>query len=164
MKKLFLAFSLMLALVLVGCSSGSSEPKVKDIPVDDIKAVVNTEALLPAQPTAELPASEYYALESVKDKFSEGFVLKAMLSTNYQDVFVVKANTEEDVEAIKAVFEDYKTNDTNVKMFANGYGNADNIDIAANTIIGSQGNYVYFIAAKDSAAVETAILDTILEK
>ena len=154
MKKLIMALAIVLSLSLVGCSS---ESEVKDIPIDEIKTVVNTETLLPAQPVAEMPASEYYVFESVKDKFSEGFTLKALMSTNLQDVFVLKANSADDVESIKAAIEEYK-NSSDFKMFADGYGNPDNINIAANSILNSKGNYVYFIATADSAAVEAEIL------
>ena len=95
MKKLLIAFSLVFTLALVGCSSKN---QVKDVPVEDIKTAINNETLLKVQPVEELPATDYYVFESVKDNIKEGFVLKASMNVKLQDVFVVKTNDVEKVE------------------------------------------------------------------
>jgi uncharacterized protein YcfL len=87
MKKLLITFSLIFTLALVGCSSKN---EVKDVPVEDIKNAINNETLLKVQPIEELPASDYYVFESVKNNIKEGFVLKASMNVKLQDVFVVK--------------------------------------------------------------------------
>ena len=68
MKKLLIAFSLIFALALVGCSSKN---EVKDVPVEDIKNAINNETLLKVQPIEDLPASDYYVFESVKNNIKD---------------------------------------------------------------------------------------------
>ena len=46
MKKILIAFSLVLTLAVVGCSSKN---QVKDVPVENIKASINNETLLKTQ-------------------------------------------------------------------------------------------------------------------
>jgi len=153
MKKLVALFSLVLTLGLVGCSSKS---EVKDVPVNDIKAAINNETLLPIQPVADVDAKEFYAFENVKDNIKEGFVLQAMMNVKLQDVFVVKTD---DVEKVKQAIEDYKTN--NLKMFADGYGGDENITSVADSKLESVGDYVYFIAAPNASDIEAKILEMI---
>ncbi|MGL4914037.1 MAG: DUF4358 domain-containing protein [Romboutsia sp.] len=153
MKKLLLLFTLVFALSAVGCSSKS---EVKDVPVEDIKAVVNTEALLSQQPVSDIDAKEFYAFETVKDNIQEGFVLQAMINVRLQDVFVVKTD---DVDKVMKTLEEYKTN--SLQMFADGYGGDENADAVANSILASKGNYVYFIATKNAKDIEAKILEVI---
>jgi len=153
MKKLVALFSLVLTLGLVGCSSKS---EVKDVPVNDIKAAINNETLLPIQPVADVDAKEFYAFENVKDSIKEGFVLQAMMNVKLQDVFVVKTD---DVEKVKQAIEDYKTN--NLRMFADGYGGEDNAKAVADSVLESVGDYVYFIATPNVKDVEAKILEMI---
>ena len=155
MKKILIAFSLMFTLALVGCSSKN---QVKDVPVEDIKASINNETLLKAQPVEEIPAIDYYVFENVKDNIKEGFVLKASMNVKLQDVFVVKTD---DVEKVKSAIQDYKDNDMNFKMFADGYGGEDNITAVADSILASKGDYVYFIATPNAKEIETKILEVI---
>ena len=155
MKKLFIAFSLVFTLSLVGCSSKN---EVKDVPVEDIKTAINNETLLKVQPVEELPATDYYVFESVKDNIKEGFVLKASMNVKLQDVFVVKTD---DVEKVKSAIQDYKDNDMNFKMFADGYGGEDNITAVADSILASKGDYVYFIATPNAKEIEAKILEVI---
>jgi len=153
MKKLVALFSLVLTLGLVGCSSKS---EVKDVPVNDIKAAINNETLLPIQPVADVDAKEFYAFENVKDSIKEGFVLQAMMNVKLQDVFVVKTD---DIEKVKQAIEDYKTN--NLRMFADGYGGEDNAKAVADSVLESVGDYVYFIATPNVKDVEAKILEMI---
>ena len=153
MKKLVALFSLVLTLGLVGCSSKS---EVKDVPVNDIKAAINNETLLPIQPVADVDAKEFYAFENVKDSIKEGFVLQAMMNVKLQDVFVIKTD---DVEKVKQAIEDYKTN--NLRMFADGYGGEDNAKAVADSVLESVGDYVYFIATPNVKDVEAKILEMI---
>ena len=153
MKKLVALFSLVLTLGLVGCSSKS---EVKDVPVNDIKAAINNETLLPVQPVADVDAKEFYAFENVKDSIKEGFVLQAMMNVKLQDVFVVKTD---DIEKVKQAIEDYKTN--NLRMFADGYGGEDNAKAVADSVLESVGDYVYFIATPNVKDVEAKILEMI---
>ena len=155
MKKLLIAFSLIFTLALVGCSSKN---EVKDVPVEDIKTAINNETLLKVQPVEELPATDYYVFENVKDNIKEGFVLKASMNVKLQDVFVVKTN---DIEKVKSAIQDYKDNDMNFKMFADGYGGEDNITAVADSILASKGDYVYFIATPNAKEIESKILEVI---
>ena len=155
MKKLLIAFSLIFILALVGCSSKN---EVKYVPVEDIKNAINTETLLKVQPIEELPASDYYVFESVKNNIKEGFVLKASMNVKLQDVFVVKTD---DVEKVKSAIQDYKDNDMSFKMFGDGYGGDDNITAVADSILASKGDYVYFIAAPNAKDIETKILEVL---
>ncbi|MGL6106280.1 DUF4358 domain-containing protein [Romboutsia sp.] len=156
MKKLLVLFSLVFTLGLVGCSPKS---EVKDVPVDDIKAAINNETYLKAQPVAEGPAKDSYIFESVKDKIKEGFVLQAMMNVKLQDVFVIRTD---DVEGVKAAIQAYK--DNNLKMFGDGYGGEDNITAVADSILESKGDYVYFIATTNAKDIETKILEMISNK
>lgn len=153
MKKTLVLLSIVLTLGLVGCSSKS---EVKDIPVNDIKTTINTEALLPNQPVADSDAKEFYAFENVKENIKEGFVLQAMMNVKLQDVFVVKTD---DVEKIKQAIEDYKTN--SLRMFADGYGGEENATAVADSILESVGDYVYFIATPNASDIEAKILELI---
>ena len=153
MKKTLVLLSIVLTLGLVGCSSKS---EVKDIPVNDIKTTINTEALLPNQPVADSDAKEFYAFENVKENIKEGFVLQAMMNVKLQDVFVVKTD---DVEKIKQAIEDYKTN--SLRMFADGYGGEENATAVADSILESVGDYVYFIATSNASDIEAKILKLI---
>lgn len=153
MKKLLVLFTLVFALSAVGCTSKS---EVKDVPVNDIKAVVNTEALLPQQPVSDIDAKEFYVFETVKDNIQEGFALQAMINVRLQDVFVVKTD---DVEKVKKAIEEYKTN--SLKMFADGYGGPENAEAVTNSILESKGNYVYFIATTNAKDIEAKILEVI---
>lgn len=153
MKKLLLIFSLLFTFALTGCSS---EPKVKDVPVSDIKEAIMSEKLIDVEPLNEMDAKDFYALESVKDKIDEGFMLGAMINVKLRDVVVVKTS---DAEAVTKALEDYKEN--SLKMFADGYGGEDNIESVSNSILKTVGNYVYFIATPNATAIETAILEVI---
>ncbi|MGL5313103.1 MAG: DUF4358 domain-containing protein [Peptostreptococcaceae bacterium] len=153
MKKLLVLFSLVFTLGLVGCSSKS---EVKDVPVDEIKNAVNNETLLQVQPVSELPATESYVFENVKDNITEGFVLQAMMNVKLQDVFVVKTD---DVEKVKSAIETYKEN--SLQMFADGYGGEENATAVADSILENKGNYVYFIATPNAKEIESKILEII---
>lgn len=155
MKKLILMCSLIFTFALVGCSS---EPKIKDIPVNDIKEAILSEKLIDVEPLNDIDAKEFYGLESVKDKIDEGFMLGAMINVKLRDVIVIKTS---DVESVTKAFEDYNTN--SLKMFADGYGGDDNAESVSNSILKSVGNYVYFIATPNASEIETTILKMIQE-
>ena len=154
MKKLFLLFTLILSLGIVGCSS--KESKTKDISVEDIKNSINNEETLQIQPILDLDAKEFYAFENIKDSIKEGFVLQSMINIKLQDVFVIKTN---DTENIKSAIEDYKENSLN--LFEGGYGGDENATSVSNSILKSKGDYVYFIAAPNASDIESKILDII---
>lgn len=151
MKKLLMLFSLVFTLGLVGCTSKS---EVKDVPVDDIKSAINNETYLKTQPISDIPATESYIFENVKDKIKEGFVLQAMINVKLQDVFVIKTD---DVESIKSAIQDYK--DNGLKLFAGGYGSEENATAVAESILESKGDYVYFIATTNAKDIEAKILE-----
>lgn len=153
MKKLLLICSLLFTFALVGCSS---EPKIKDVPVSDIKEAIMSQKLIDVDQLNEMDAKDFYALESVKDKIDEGFMIGAMINVKLRDVVVVKTS---DAEAVTKALEDYKTN--SLRMFADGYGGEDNIESVSNSILKTVGNYVYFIATPNAADIEKAILEVI---
>lgn len=153
MKKLLLLFSLILTFSLVGCSS---TPKVKDVPVSDIKNAIISEKLIDVEPLNDIPAKDAPALSSVKDKIEEGFMLQAMINVKLRDVIVVKTN---DTEAVIKALEDYKEN--SLKLFADGYGGEDNVSSVSNSILKTVGNYVYFIATPNATDIEKTILSLI---
>ena len=153
MKKLLILFSVLLSIGLVGCSS---KPDVKDVPVEDIKKAINNESLLPIQPVADTDAKEFYAFEGVKDSIKEGFVLQAMINVKLQDVMVIKTD---DVEKVKSAIEDYKEN--SLRSFADGYGAEENAEAVSNSILKSEGQYVYFIATTNASDIEAKILELI---
>lgn len=153
MKKLLLICSLVFTFALVGCSS---QPKVKDVPVGDIKDTIMSKKLIDVEPLNDIDAKDFYGLESVKDKIDEGFMLGAMINVKLRDVIVVKTS---DAEAVTKALEDYKTN--SLRMFADGYGGEDNIESVSNSILKTVGNYVYFIATPNASDIEAAILEVI---
>lgn len=158
MKKLLLAFSLLLSLSLVGCSSKSEgNAGVKDVPVNEIEKAIDNDTLLPLNHQG-IDAKESYIFENVKDVITEGFVNQALMNVQLQDVFVIKTT---DVEKVKSAIEDYKNNA--LELFAGGYGGEGNATAVADSILESKGNYVYFIATSDSDAkdVEAKILEAI---
>lgn len=151
MKKLFLIFTLVLSLGLVGCNS-----KVKDVPIGDIKNTIINEKTLSIQPVLDLDAKNFYGFEKVASDIKEGFVLQAMINVKLQDVFVVKTDN---VEKIKSAIEDYKKN--SLRNFADGYGGEENATAVSNAILKSKGQYVYFIAAPNASDIEAKILEVI---
>ena len=155
MKKILLVCSLIFTFALVGCSS---EPKVKDIPVSDIKDAIMSENLIDVEPLNDIDAKEFYGLESVKDKIDEGFMLGAMINVRLRDVIVVKTS---DAESVTKALEYYKNN--SLKLFAGGYGGEDNAESVSNSILKTVGNYVYFIATPNASDIEAAILKLIQE-
>ncbi len=157
MKKLLIATSLVLSLNLVGCSSNNEET-VKEVPMSEIQTAVNTEELLAIQPFDSLDAKDFYIFQEVIDNIEEGFVTKAMINVKLQDVFVIKTD---DVDAIKAILEQYKENE--LRSFADGYGGEENITAVSESILSSKGDYVYFIAAPNATEIEQTILDTITQ-
>ena len=76
MKKLLLICSLLFTFALVGCSS---EPTVKDVPVNDIKESILSKNLIDI-PFNEMDAKDFYVFESVNDKIDEGFVIIALIT------------------------------------------------------------------------------------
>lgn len=153
MKKLLLICSLVFTFALVGCSS---QPKIKDVPVSDIKEAIMSKKLIDVEPLNEMDARDFYGLESVKNKIDEGFMLGAMINVKLRDVIVVKTS---DAAAVTKALEDYKTN--SLKMFGDGYGGEDNIKSVSNSILKTVGNYVYFIATPNAEDIELAILEII---
>lgn len=153
MKKILALFTLIFALGAVGCSAKS---EVKDVPVQDIKTVINNETLLPIQPVSDLDAKDSYVFETVKDDITEGFVLQATINVKLQDVFVVKTD---DVEKVKGAIQTYK--DNSLKMFGDGYGGPENVEAVSNSILESKGNYVYFIATPNAQDIQAKILEVI---
>lgn len=153
MKEILLLCSLILTFSLVGCSS---EPKVKNIPVSEIKNTIISEKLMDVEPLNDIPAQDVPALSSVKDKIEEGFMLCTMINVKLRDVIVVKTD---DPESITKALEDYKEN--SLKMFADGYGGEDNAESVADSILKTVGNYVYFIATPNASDIEKTILNLI---
>lgn len=153
MKKLLLIASLLFTFALVGCSSNQ---KVKDVSTNDIKESIISQNLIDVEPLNEIDAKDFYALESVKDKIDEGFMLAAMINVKLRDVIVVKTS---DTQAVAKALEDYKTN--SLRSFADGYGGEDNIESVSNSILKTVGNYVYFIATPNTSDIEKAILKVI---
>ncbi len=154
MKKLLLIFSLVLSISLVGCTS--KESNVKDVPIEDIKNAINNEKTLPIQPISDIDAKEFYGLENVKASIKEGFVLQAMINVKLQDVFVIKTDN---VEKVKTAIENYKKE--SLRSFGDGYGGEDNITAVSKSILKSEGEYVYFIAAPNASDIESKILEVI---
>jgi hypothetical protein len=151
-KNLFLVF-LLFTFLLVGCSSKSD---IKDVPVIEIKDAILKNNLLDVDPLNNIPASEFYALSSVKNDINEGFMLSAMINVKLRDVIVIKTDNPEVV--IKSL-EKYKNN--SLKLFADGYGGEDNMESVSNSILKTIGNYVYFIATPNAYEIEKVILNTI---
>lgn len=155
MKNFLLLFPLILIFSLSGCSS---DPKVKDIPVSEIKDAIISQNLIAVNPLNDIPDQDAPALSSVKDKIEESFMLGAMINVKLRDVIVVKTD---DSEAIIKALEDYK--DSSLKMFADGYGGEDNVECISNSVLKTIGNYVYFIATPNASDIETTILNLIQE-
>lgn len=139
------------ALTAIGCS----KEKIKDVPVSEIQTVVSTEEYLPQASTA-IDAKDHWIFENVKDAIVEGFVSQANINIKLQDVVVVKTT---DTEAIVNALNTYK--EESLRLFAGGYGGEDNATSVANAILEVKGDYVYFIAAPNATAIETAILNKI---
>ena len=149
-KSLMIMGVCVLSLGAVACSK--EETKVVDLV--QVQDVINTPELMNEQSVGVTDPKEHYIFEEVKDSIEDGFMIQAMMNVKLNDVFVVKTSNP---DVIKEKIEDYKTN--NLKMFGDGYGGEDNITAVANAKLDQVGDYVYFIATKNSDEVEAKLLE-----
>ncbi|MGL5329575.1 MAG: DUF4358 domain-containing protein [Peptostreptococcaceae bacterium] len=150
-----------MALTIAGCSN---EKQDLSLNMDELKETISTEEYLDIQPLATLDLGKgegidfpFVELQEVKDNIQEGFALTAMMNVHFQEVVVVKTDDVEKVTtALQAHLDAAKKS-----SYADGYGGEHNITAIANGVVGSKGDYVYFIAAKNVDKIKETIESSI---
>lgn len=159
-----IVFTFMLALTtLVGCSSqGTSSKKeisleklltdMKEQIAEDMKKHGVEDALVDGELMGyiegDLKSVEDYTaaiiLEKMaveKDAFAEGVVLAPMMNINSNQIIVIKANSTDDVDTLKAALE--KEHDAQVQMWSQYL--PDQYEKVKNNQIVVEGNYLFYV-------------------
>lgn len=168
-KKLLLISTLSLPLLFgslfVGCtnqnntdSSNSSQIQntVKNVNFTDLEKTITESNLLTCK-AMTLEAKDFPAFTDIQDKIESGYTSRALINVRFEDVVVVKTS---DTKAVIDALNSYLKSDT-VKLFADGYGSAENAKAVQNAKIEAVGDYVYFIAAPNANELEELILNSL---
>ncbi|MGL5694843.1 MAG: DUF4358 domain-containing protein [Peptostreptococcaceae bacterium] len=151
-----------MALTIAGCSNSDKENL--SLNMDELKETISTEEYLDIQPLATLDLGKgegidypFVELQDVKGNIQEGFALTAMMNVHFQEVVVIKTD---DVEKVTAALEAH-LEEAKKSTYADGYGGEHNTTAIANGVVGSKGNYVYYIAAKNVDKIKETIESSI---
>lgn len=150
-KTLLVATILSLGIAFTGCVSD----KIKDVSSKTVQEKIIVEKYVPLQ-NETINAKDHWVFNDIKDVIEDGFVSQAMINVQLQDIFFVKTT---DTEAVVKVLEEYKNQ--SLRLFAGGYGGEQNASAVANSVLKTEGNYVYFIATQNTNAIEKELLKII---
>lgn len=174
MKKISAILIILLAgLLAAGCAGGKT-PAV-NVPVDDIYDSIKEQIVADLREVGyqdadfaaeELPGYIVYDLKGEnaeqvlaplnKDDVQEGFVIKAAMMLNSDQIAIIKA-AEGKVETIKAALEDeLEAQNATWSQYL-----PDQAAKVTNTIISVQGDYVIYITYADAEAVEEIFLNAL---
>lgn len=160
-----LSLTLLCGGLVVGCTtkkndnSGSNsqvEAPVKEINFRTLEEDINNSNLLTFK-SMTMPVKDFPAFVDIQDKIEDGLASRAMISTQFQDIVVVKTS---DVKATTDALNSYLKSDA-VRPFADGYGGEENISTVQDAKVGSVGDYVYLVAAPHSEDIEELILNAL---
>lgn len=158
MKKLFLVFTLVLGIGLVGCSS-NTKGEYKNVSASEIEKAVTSSDLLVEKPmSSDIKEFDYF--NDVNELIAEGFISRAAMNVKLEDIIFIKSEKDEDTSKILSSLESYKENMI-IRGFADGYGGEENATRASNTILEQKGKYIYLISAQNAKEIEQVIIDKI---
>ncbi len=103
--------------------------------------------------TDETIIKDYFLLDKNNENYNEMIIMQCPMSASMSEIIIIKTN---DVEAAKADLEarQKKAQDSDA-----WYPN--DVELADSSIVGTEGEYVYFILAQGASEAETAIVDAI---
>ncbi len=97
--------------------------------------------------------SDFFLLDAENENYKNMIVLQCPMSANMTEIIIIEAD---DVEAAKTDLEARRKKAQDQDAFY-----PDDVDKAAASIVGAEGNYAYFILAYDASDAETALVDAI---
>lgn len=97
--------------------------------------------------------SDFFLLDAENENYKNMIVMQCPMSANMTEIIVIEA---EDAEAAKTDLEARQKKAKEQDAFY-----PDDVDKAEASIIGTEGNYAYFILASDAAEAETALVEAI---
>jgi len=171
LKKLVaLLVLLVFAVMVVGCNGGGQGT---DISVDDLYEAIKDQIIEDLRDLGfgdedfaveEIPGYTYYDLkgddadyvltEMDKDLVEEGFVIKATMMLNSDQIVVIKAASGK-IDEVKAALETEQ--DNQLAMWEDYL--ADQAEKVRNTIIAVQGDYIIYVTYPDADAIEAIFTD-----
>lgn len=97
--------------------------------------------------------SDFFTLDAANENYKNLLVLQCPMSANMSEIIIIEA---EDVNAAKADLEARQQKAQTQDAFY-----PDDVERAGASIVGTEGNYAYFIMGDPAANAETAIVDYI---
>lgn len=103
--------------------------------------------------TDETIIKDYFLLDKSNENYNEMIIMQCPMSAVMSEIIIIKAT---DVDAAKADLEarQKKAQDSDA-----WYPN--DVELADSSIVGTEGDYAYFILAEGASEAETAIVDVI---
>ena len=97
--------------------------------------------------------SDFFLLDETNENYRNMIVFQCPMSATMTEVIIIEA---EDVESAKSDLEARRQKAIDQDAF---YPN--DVDLANASIVGTEGNYAYFILAGNAAEAETALVEAI---
>lgn len=150
--------------------SADDEFPEDDVPEEEIEGVVDAASDNPLYPVIETITSqtewpflseitddvilkEFFLLDPENSNYNRMIVMQCPMSATMSEIIIIDA---EDVEAAKADLDARRTKAIEVDAW---YPNDQ--ELAAASIVGSTGNYAYFIIGQSAAEAETILVDAV---
>lgn len=145
-------------------SDDTVEPEEDDAPIEDGEVSLNVlqplaDAAMAAgewpammEVTDEMMLTDYFGLDSANANYKNLLVLQCPMSATMTEIIIIEA---EDVEAAKADLEARQAKAKEQAWYPN------DVELAEASIVGTEGNYAYFILASAAAEAEPALVDAI---
>lgn len=105
--------------------------------------------------TDEFIFSDYFLLDKSNENYEQIIAMQCPMSAQMCEIIIIKAN---DVEAAKADLEARQKKAQDTDAFY-----PDDIERAANSIVGTKGNYAYFLICPDPVSAEQLLTEAISE-
>ena len=103
--------------------------------------------------TDEMMLTDYFLLDPANENYKNMLVLQCPMSAVMTEVIIIEA---EDADAAKADLEARQKKAQDQDAFY-----PDDAERAGSSIVGTEGNYAYFILASSAAEAETALVEAI---
>lgn len=103
--------------------------------------------------TDEMMLTDFFLLDPANANYRNLLVLQCPMSAVMTEIIIIEAD---DVEAAKADLTARRD-----KAISQDAWYPNDVEVAESSIVGSEGNYAYFILAQNSADAEPAIVDAI---
>lgn len=96
---------------------------------------------------------DYFLLDTANENYQDIIVMQCPMSAVMSEIIIIKAN---DVEAAKA---DLEARQSKAQESDAWYPN--DIELAASSVVGTEGDYAFFVLLPDSETAATAIADAV---